>query len=486
MLLLLLGLLPLVSKAYLPPLHHPSTHISPHTYHSSSNSRSKSSFVCHLVPKDITFEANQIEITKVLGKIEVLTDKSILEGISLELDRFGDEQAIQAYKNWVSVNGDATKATSVRIFEARIPGGTRCFIKEYLPIGFLFGKRELSCTRKLTTKWNELLQANAAMSAFPPIPILLGSLRTDERILDANFRRRWMKLFPKSAPPAEGNLWLLFRWDESTFKTIRSYPALPQVIEGFDYFRPNSRIEKSKCCYHLLPSAKVLTHCLIPCATVGWRFIRKLLRKTLEAMDYIHRCGYTHNALSSDSVWLTSTDQQEMASVDVRVTDLGSCQKISELGPYARTQLMEDIYQLGFIFIQVIIASFCDRNNLGAREVRNILAGVKTADSVLDGIMAEASKIDQNQLNQREFQKVFETICDSDFQSFRLFVKSVKGWREGYEMLEANEGAAWKLVLKMLARGRLYDTDREKPLKVTGASLIRDHENLFFDTFGSD
>jgi hypothetical protein len=50
-------------------------------------------------------------------------------------------------------------------------------------------------------------------------------------------------------------------------------------------------------------------------------------------------------------------------------------------------------------------------------------------------------------------------------------------------MLERDEGAAWKLIFKMLARGRLYDSDRDKPLRVSGASLIRDNEILFVDTF---
>ena len=284
---------------------------------------------------------------KVLGKIEVLVDKQILEELLLEFDRLGDVSAKQAFQEWISLNRNMKKVTSVRIFEARIPGGNRCFIKEYLPVGYLFGKRELSASRKLTMRWNERNNDNAM--SFPPIPILLGSLRTDERILDPMFRKRWSRMFPTASPPAKGNLWVLFRWDESTFKTFRSFPAIPQVIEGFDYFNKNARIEKR------------------------WRFIRKIIRKSLEAVDFLHRSGYCHNSLSSDSMWLTTTDQLEYNILDVRITDLGSSQKMSELGPYARAQMMEDIYQLGFISLQLVISSFCDRNNLGAREARAIL-----------------------------------------------------------------------------------------------------------------
>jgi hypothetical protein len=50
------------------------------------------------------------------------------------------------------------------------------------------------------------------------------------------------------------------------------------------------------------------------------------------------------------------------------------------------------------------------------------IAGTPSQD-VVSRMMTEASKIDQSQLNQRELLRIFETCCDSDFQSFRLFVK---------------------------------------------------------------
>lgn len=313
--------------------------------------RTTSTTQLNLIPRDIPFTANQIEIIRVLGKIEVIINKSIVEEIASEMDRFGDDIAKKSFKTWVGTRGltNPIKETSVRIFEARIPGGSRCFVKEYLPIGYLFGKRELSASRNMIAKWNQLLQDDSPVSSFPPIPIIFGSLRTDERILDSNFRRRWMKMFPKSPPPMEGNLWLLFRWDESTFRTFKSYPELPQVIEGLDYFIKKNRVDKR------------------------WKFIRKIIRKSLESLDYIHKCGYVHNALSSDSIWLTTTDQLEYTALDVRITDLGSTQKIGELGPYARTQIMEDLYQLGLIILQLVVASFCDRNNQGARQARALL-----------------------------------------------------------------------------------------------------------------
>ena len=40
----------------------------------------------------------------------------------------------------------------------------RCFLKEYLPIGLTFGKREYAVSRKLTTKWNDIASKNKEQS----------------------------------------------------------------------------------------------------------------------------------------------------------------------------------------------------------------------------------------------------------------------------------------------------------------------------------
>lgn len=66
---------------------------------------------------------------------------------------------------------------------------------------------------------------------------------------------------------------------------------------------------------------------------------------------------------------------------------------------------------------------------------------------------------------------------------YSFMCRSIKDWGESYAMLEEGEGAAWKLIFKMLARGRLVDNETEKPLKISCASLIRDNELLFRDTF---
>ena len=177
-------------------------------------------------------------------------------------------------------SSSTTRATSVRIFEARLLDGTKCFIKEYLPVGLLYGKREFSVTRKLSTKWRALHNESLYEDnyKYPPFPILLGYLKTDDRILDIKFRSGWIKRFPRTKPPEAGNMWLVFRWDEFTFRSLKLYPNLPQVVEGLDYFQKNKRIEKR------------------------WRFIRKLMKKVLETVDFLHKNGYCHNAIRYNNV----------------------------------------------------------------------------------------------------------------------------------------------------------------------------------------
>ena len=259
------------------------------------------------VPRDITFDAGQVEIIRMIGKIDVQIDKAIIDNARKEFEKtVGSEKKANEFDQWSSAASNTGVATSVRVFEARIPGGTKCFLKEFLPVGLAFGKRELLTTRKLVARWNEIDSSTG--DKIPPFPVLLGSLKTDERVEDPAFRNRWMMMFPKTRPPGAGNLWLIFKWDQSSFKSLKTFPPLPQVVEGLDYFRKEERISKR------------------------WRFVRKIMRSGLETVDFLHRSGYCHNAVSSESLWMSTTNQQSLDELGLSLTDLGACQKFSELG----------------------------------------------------------------------------------------------------------------------------------------------------------
>jgi hypothetical protein len=71
------------------------------------------SYQCtQLVPRDIVFDAGQIEITRVLGKIDVVVDKQTLEDAKRELEKTGDKS--DRLRSLDDISG---RATSVRVFE---------------------------------------------------------------------------------------------------------------------------------------------------------------------------------------------------------------------------------------------------------------------------------------------------------------------------------------------------------------------------------
>jgi len=436
------------------------------------------------LPLDRPLQADDVEVLRVLGKIDIQADKRTLDEARRELGKLDNisDDVLRAFPT------KPGRVTSVRVFEARLTDGTRCFLKEYLPVGLQFGRRELSTTRTLTKSWNLMFEGlekggdeiesslnikdnnilapemtAARMSAVSskswlkaPFPTLLGIMKTDKSIEDEGFRIRWSKQFPRTKPPDAGNLWLLFQLDESSFKSLKTFPPLPQIVEGFDYFRKDSRVAKR------------------------WKFVRKIFKRSLESISFLHGCGFCHNAVSTASTWLTTTNQQEIDDLFVKITDLGVVQKFKDLGPYAKEAALNDLYQLGFCFLELVLASFSE-DNMGASVARSKIGGSEEVKTT--SIFAKAEELDFTQLSQKELVVVFENYCDSDFAELRTFVGSIKAWKEPYDMLEKDEGAAWKLIFNLLAKGRLRENDDlTKMVKIAPRQLINDFSGtLFFD-----
>ena len=429
-----------------------------------------------LIPSPVALKASNIEIVRFLGKIDIIQPDA--------------------------EPSPPLRQTTIRVFEARVAAtqqglpateglSARCFLKEYLPAGESFGRRELSTSRKLLNQWNSLQMQREEEEGSDgsrgqesvPFPILLGSLRTDERIENADFKARWLQRFPRTRPPDAGNLWIIYRWDEASFKTLRSFPALPQLVEGLDYFNKKERVRKR------------------------WAYVRQVMRRGLESLDFLHRTGSCHNALSSDSLWLSSTNQLDAARLDVRLTDLGASQRLADLGPYARGGVMEDYYQLGLVYLEFIVDCFMEEDT-GAEEARirylghdgagagaGAGAGSKSdpsmtlrgaADSLTLGLSSLLSRLGTPRgqgfrtgpLKQNEWQRLFEGACDSDFGALRAAVREV--CPDAADILERNAGEAWRLLFRLLARGRLVDEEKGRPVTITGRGLLREYR-IFFD-----
>ena len=74
---------------------------------------------------------------------------------------------------------------------------------------------------------------------------------------------------------------------------------------------------------------------------------------------------------------MSTTNQQQGNSLTIRLADLGMSQKLADLGPNARVAINEDLYQLGLVFLYVVLASFSE-DFKAANNVRKIL-GTKDA-----------------------------------------------------------------------------------------------------------
>lgn len=414
----------------------------------------------------VTFDAGDMEITRLLGKIDIALNDKLVEDTKRELLRTEDKDSYEALNNWINkFQKLASQTTLVRIFEAKLLKNgyenQRVFLKEYSPIGLYFGRRELSTSKYLTDKFYEYQSQGGlpyVKNDSELFPTLLGSLKTDGRIEDVGFQARWREKFQRTKPPEKGCLWLIFDWDEASFKSFKYFAPLPQVVEGLDYFRPAERLNKR------------------------WSFVRKIIEKALQSLDFLHRSGMCHNAISGDSLWLSTTNQIEIDKLYVKITDLGSTQKFSEFRPAlsgtrsdARDAALLDLYQLGFVFLELIINSFCD-DNIGARRMRAKLSGKEFKIDYL----ARAEDIDKAQLRQKEYQQLFEKLCDYDIGLFREAVRNIKEWSPAFDVLEKNNGAAWKLIFTLLAAPTMYDNDLNKPLKVTCASILKDFKNTLF------
>lgn len=284
------------------------------------------------IPKDKVFSLADFQFVRILGKLDI---------------------QVSGNSNSNEVNG----VTSVKLYEGKLRNEQRIFIKEFLPIGLPFGKNELIVTRKLVNQWNRVISSENTedrkkLSVYndiiPPFPKLLGYMYSNDSIESMEFRQEWRKRFPRSSPPEANNFWLFFEWEANTFRTLRTFPPLPQVIEGFDYFRKDQRIVKR------------------------WLFIRKVIRKAIESLEYLHLTGYSHNAMNIQSLWMSTTIQQEIQNVSVQITDLGAANKLSEDPTEYRNEIINDFYRMGFVILELIISSF-NEDYTGANKLRMLL-----------------------------------------------------------------------------------------------------------------
>ena len=154
----------------------------------------------------------------------------------------------------------------------------------------------------------------------------------------------------------------------------------------------------------------------------------------------------------------------------------GTAKSLKDLGKQSRSARMEDLYQIGFAFVELIISCFSDDTS-GATRARAIVGGRSEKMEMLFNTNSER----RSQLSMQEIQNIFENHCDSDFKEFRDFIGYIKEWSDAIAFLEANSGLAWKFILRLLARGRLTDPTTGEKIKVTCTTLLKENAEFFLD-----
>ena len=380
-------------------------------------------------PNEKEYTAGQVKLIRVIGATELVLNKPMVASIAAEIQASGDylaQKAIQLWQKTYTAEGDFSHPSG-HIYEAKNIDGSRCFCKQFGPIGFMFGTREANLIRILREKWQERHrdQLRGGIESFP-FPVLLGFLRTDKEITEPLFRKRWMKNFVEASPPEEGELWLIFAWDKCSFRSLRAFAELPAPSGSFS----------SK-------SQQVLTE-------QKWRFVRRAMRLSLEAVEFIHSCGYAHCALSAEAIWLKTFDPADYRDLMVKINELGMSEKLSDLGPpeKGKAKIEEDLRSLGFVFLSIVMATFSTKNKADVKELRAKLAGVNP-DS-LDSL-SSTFNIDQAPINFKELQRVFHDMAHSNIDEFEKVLRSVGSWRTPLTMLFGDlNGAGWKLITKLV------------------------------------
>ena len=258
------------------------------------------------------FEYGEIELIKFLGRINM---------VKHNIDKISD-------------NNDDNVATTIRLFEARVVShppkmgerGQRVYVKEYSANGVKYGNKERKAIIKILKHEREKKEEKEAKqlmeveiqseekeinntniksssslssSSLPfsytipisPVPQLLGILKVDNRVDDPQFQTQWFRKFPRLQVPQENFMVLVYNWDEATFRTLSRFPKLPQIIQGFEYFSDERRIKRR------------------------YNFIIKMIQKILLVISKIHNSGYCHGALTSESIWLTTSNQSTLTKL---------------------------------------------------------------------------------------------------------------------------------------------------------------------------
>ncbi|CAM9580752.1 unnamed protein product [Discosporangium mesarthrocarpum] len=340
------------------------------------------------------FEANEIQLQSYIGELGFMeiTDWEYYGRKTSPIDPSTPSRTIN------------TSGPTVRLFEGRTYTTDRVLLKEFMPKAAGLAQNEIEIFQRLVGAW----EARYALQGRPPVMALLGSLLADENFRSRSFIEKWVSKFPSLELPQAGNTWLVYRW-EGLF-TFASFPWAKQEGEFFDRFNVNAKEERRV------------------------KFVREMMRGAVESLAFMHEAGVAHRSLGSPSLRISTVDERFPQQLEVLLSDIGFSTPVTELDEdtmhrarkfgatstleVADFLLREDLYSLGYVFLELVFSSFCT---------------------------SKARAPDQNSLK-----RLLEDIFGGDFRDFKDYCLGDDAWERAVAVLDRNSGAGWGLAVALL------------------------------------
>jgi serine/threonine protein kinase len=240
-------------------------------------------------------------------------------------------------------------------------------------------------------------------------------------------------------PPKPGAIWIVYEYAGLTTLQVYCQPA---------------ELRRSK----LPPKRGLFGGSMVPPPLPPWKerakYVRAIMKQTLEAVATLHEAGLSHRSLGRSSVILSSKSQDKMEASNVYTTSpaqllikLADFGFSSELEKYdddmvrrARTfglsiqtkengilfGIAEDLHALGFVFVGLLLTSLAELPSFD----------YKMPDTGEDSI-----------------QRLLGDIFDKNLEQFRDYVDAEDIWSNLVQWLDETDG--WKMLESLwLARER--------------------------------
>jgi serine/threonine protein kinase len=327
-------------------------------------------------------------------------------------------------------NGDWASSASMRYVEGRVNGSTKTDDENLM-------------------KWMEILSSKGGV----PYVATLGELNLlefFENIEEGNVQNEWYRALGVKAPKP-GSLWIVY---EYTGLTTLSRYAEPALKRWFNL--PPQKGFWGKATLPALPPWKERS-----------RYVKAMLRGSLEGLVTIHENGFTHRSIGRNSIIISSVgqDKQEASSVlatvpqrlKMKITDFGFSGRIvdssndEEFRRRARAfdldiiegssaleskcfAIAEDLHALGFVFIGLLLSSLAE---------------------------IPRQEFQMPPTDEDSLQRLMSDIFDKDMDEFRDYCEAEDIWSSVVGLLDENDSEGWRVLEQMcFARENVVDNLR--------------------------